>query len=65
MNGQVICAYCERKMEPHEFRAFLNEAKMVNDIICPQCFKKHTGSENYEKCMFQDTWVIDGVKYPK
>ena len=62
---KAFCCYCLREMEPGEFRAFNKPGMDHNDVICPQCFKKHTGSENYLKCMFQDTWVIDGVTYPR
>lgn len=65
MSGQVVCAECKRKMEPMEFRAFPTDLDKFNSIICPQCFKKHTGSKKYEKYMFQKTWIIDGVKYPR
>ena len=46
-SSQPVCVYCERKMHYSEWRAFYNEKTNVNDVICPQCFKKETGNENY------------------
>jgi hypothetical protein len=34
-------------MEPIEYRAFHEEGKDWNDVICPECFYKKTGSYNY------------------
>lgn len=63
--GNAVCYECHAPMRPEEYRALHNEKEQCNDVICPKCFKKHTGSENYEMYMFNKTWVVDGVTYPR
>jgi hypothetical protein len=45
--NQPVCAHCLREMHYSEWRAWYDEKAHVNDVVCPQCFKKKTGSENY------------------
>lgn len=45
--NQPVCCYCKREMHYSEWRAYYNKKTKVNDVICPQCFKKKTGSYNY------------------
>ena len=54
--NQPVCGFCHRKMHYTEWRPLYNDKEKLNDVICPECFRKETGSD------FTLEWVKNGCK---
>jgi hypothetical protein len=43
--NQPVCGHCHRNMHYTEWMPLYNEKENLNDVICPECFKKETGCD--------------------